>query len=245
MTSPEDSFEIPPIIAHRGLSSEAPENTIAAISLAAKSGLKWVEVDVKLSLDNHLLLCHDETLHRTTNGSGKVSETSWSELSKLDAGSWFHPKFKGESLPELNLVLEQCNKLNLGINLELKPLKNNIKQLTEVLIPMILEYQEKGLDILVSSFNKAIIREVVKVNKEIKVGYLVDDEDNLNTIHKFIEEIKPISIHLPDKRCSKGYIQQVKQFGKIILVYTVNKKQRALELEQMGVSLIFSDYYLL
>jgi glycerophosphoryl diester phosphodiesterase len=237
-------LNLPSVIAHRGLSSEAPENTIAAITLAAKRGFKWVEVDVKLSADNHLLLCHDEQLERTTNGQGKVSETNWSELTKLDAGSWFSPKFNSETLPELDLVLEKCQKLELGINLELKPLSNQINQFIKVLMPIILKYQNLGVCILVSSFNKVIIQELSNASDDIMLGYLVDDEDDLETIKTFINASNPNSIHLPEERCNKKFIDALKNYQKQLLVYTVNDKNRANELYQIGVDSVFSNFYL-
>src|SRR4051812_26195793 len=90
---------IPPLIAHRGASSEAPENTLAALKLARGRGANWVEVDVKLTQDGVPILMHDDTLERTTDGTGKVADTSWATIQTLDAGSWFDKKFRGERVP--------------------------------------------------------------------------------------------------------------------------------------------------
>jgi glycerophosphoryl diester phosphodiesterase len=95
----------PLIIAHRGASGYAPENTLAAIDLAMSSDAQMIEIDVHLSKDGHVIVIHDETVDRTTNGSGKVNEMTLDELQQLDAGSWFSDEFAGERLPTLQEVM--------------------------------------------------------------------------------------------------------------------------------------------
>src|SRR5580658_7344129 len=95
----------PPVIAHRGASAQAPENTMAAFRLATESGAKWVEFDVHLTQDGVPVIMHDDTLDRTTDGKGKIADASWADVQKLDAGSWFDKRFKGERVPHLDEVL--------------------------------------------------------------------------------------------------------------------------------------------
>ncbi len=235
---------IPRVIAHRGLSSAAPENTLSAFNLAAKQGLRWLEVDVKLSQDGIFLLCHDEDLERTTNGKGKISETPWSKLEKLDAGSWFDKKYQGEPLPQLETVLQFCKKKNLGINLELKPISSNQNGFVDTLTPMILHYISQGVDILVSSFNKQAILDIHQQAAQVPLGFLIEKTDTQTSILKFIEDSQCLSIHLPNTLCTKEIIQIAKQLRKKILVYTVNDKLRAEELFSFGVDAVFSNYSL-
>jgi glycerophosphoryl diester phosphodiesterase len=89
------------LIAHRGYSSEAPENTFSAFDLAIERGYHDIELDVQLSRDGVPVIIHDETLERTTNGVGRVADHSYAELSKLDAGSWFAPSFADQRVPSL------------------------------------------------------------------------------------------------------------------------------------------------
>ena len=84
-------------IAHRGASSYAPENTTAAFDLAIEMGVKHIELDVHSSKDNHLVVIHDDTLDRTTNGHGNVNDFTLKELQSLDAGSWFSEKYSNEN----------------------------------------------------------------------------------------------------------------------------------------------------
>ena len=99
----------PLIIAHRGASGYAPENTLAAIDLAMKSDAQMIEIDVHLSKDGHIIVIHDKTVDRTTNGSGAIKEMTLDELQQLDAGSWFDEKFAGERLPTLQEVMSRIN----------------------------------------------------------------------------------------------------------------------------------------
>jgi len=108
----------PLIIGHRGASAHAPENTIAAFQLALKFGADAVELDAKLSADGAIVVIHDQTVDRTTNGQGKISEFSLTEIKKLDAGSKFDLQFEGEAIPTLEEVFEVVGG-KLLINVEL------------------------------------------------------------------------------------------------------------------------------
>ena len=110
----------PCVFAHRGASGDAPENTLSSFQLAVTQGAHAVELDAKLSQDGHIIVIHDRTLKRTTNGSGYVHKTKFDDLRKLDAGSWFDPQFSGEKIPTLEQVLEAL-KGRIGVNIEIKP----------------------------------------------------------------------------------------------------------------------------
>ncbi len=109
----------PFISAHRGYSSAAPENTIPALEAALALGAHVAEVDVRLTRDGHLVLMHDRTLNRTTDGSGPVADATLEEVRQLDAGSWFDRKFAGTKVPTLDETLA-WSKGRLGFLLELK-----------------------------------------------------------------------------------------------------------------------------
>ena len=95
------------VIAHRGASSYAPENTLAAFDLALHMGCRHLELDVDFTRDGHIVVIHDETVDRTTNGTGPVGSHTLAELRALDAGSWFGPQFAGERIPMFAEVLER------------------------------------------------------------------------------------------------------------------------------------------
>ena len=108
-STPTHHKDQPLIIAHRGASGYAPENTLSAIDFAMKSDAQMIEIDVHLSKDGHVIVIHDETVDRTSNGSGKVNEMTLDELRQLDVGSWFSDEFAGEKMPTLQEVMNMIN----------------------------------------------------------------------------------------------------------------------------------------
>lgn len=108
----------PVIFAHRGASAYAPENTLAAFSLALEQGAPAIEFDVKLSADGEVVVIHDQTVNRTTDGSGNVAQLPLSALRELDAGGWFGDGFRGEKIPTLHEVFAAFGE-NLLMNIEL------------------------------------------------------------------------------------------------------------------------------
>ena len=117
-------INLPKLIGHRGVRGLAPENTLQSIKKAIELNIKWVEIDVKISKDHIPFLLHDNDLNRTTSGNGSPLHYRYSELYKLDAGSWFDKKHKNLYPPTLKEVLDLCSKKNIGVNIELKPNKN-------------------------------------------------------------------------------------------------------------------------
>ncbi len=107
------------VIAHRGASSYAPENTLAAFDLAIRMGVNHIELDVHSTGDGHVVVIHDDTVDRTTNGSGLVGSHKLAALQVLDAGSWFGDKFAEERIPTLGEVLERC-KGRVHVHTEIK-----------------------------------------------------------------------------------------------------------------------------
>jgi glycerophosphoryl diester phosphodiesterase len=107
------------VVAHRGSSGKAPENTLAAFKLAVEEGADMIECDVRLTRDGEVVVYHDKTLDRTTDGTGRVEKRTLVELRKVDAGSWFNDTFSGERIPTLDEVLELLDE-RAYLNIELK-----------------------------------------------------------------------------------------------------------------------------
>ncbi|WP_281166722.1 glycerophosphodiester phosphodiesterase [Paenibacillus ginsengihumi] len=115
----QNAAKKPLVIGHRGAAGEAPENTLASFRLALEQGADAVELDVHMSADGEIIVCHDATVNRTTDGQGAISTMSTAELRQLDAGRWFHERFAGERLP----LLEEAFRLvpdNIMIHVEIK-----------------------------------------------------------------------------------------------------------------------------
>ena len=110
---------LPKLVGHRGALDVAPENTLASFQRALDDGVDVIEMDIRLSADGHIVVMHDGTVDRTTNGTGVVSEMSLGELKRLDAGSWFDARYAGERIPTLAEVLSWAQG-KVGLLLELK-----------------------------------------------------------------------------------------------------------------------------
>jgi glycerophosphoryl diester phosphodiesterase len=110
----------PLVLAHRGLMAHVPEQTTASFQAAIDRGAEMIEADGQLSSDGQLVLMHDVTVDRTTNGSGRVADLSWDELSRLDAGSWFHPRYTGLGIPLATELVELAGSAGVGLCLEAK-----------------------------------------------------------------------------------------------------------------------------
>jgi len=230
------------VIGHRGLAKFAPENTIDSIRKAHEHHLSWVEVDVMLSRDNIPVLLHDETLDRTTNAKGLLTDHDLQHLLSVDAGSWFHPDFKNASIPTLHEALTVCDKLNLSINLELKPSHHNEERLLLETLDCIHKLELHCPHILFSSFNKSLLKLCATTASNFPLAYLVDDKDNEASIIQFAKEISCYSVHLPIELVSPALIQQLHTLGKKVLVFTVNEQLQAEQLIAQGVDAVFSDY---
>ena len=112
---------IPPyVIAHRGISAKAPENTLASFEQAASvPGIDMIELDVRLTKDEEIIVLHDRTLQRTSTGNGPVRNYSLEEIRRLDAGSWFHPMFSEQRIPTLEEVFQNIGN-QLWVDIEVK-----------------------------------------------------------------------------------------------------------------------------
>jgi glycerophosphoryl diester phosphodiesterase len=159
-----------PVIAvgHRGASAYAPENTVAAFDEAVRLGARAVEFDLRLSADGYPVILHDETLDRTTNGTGPVSALSRFDLLRLDAGSWMHPRFGGTRIPTLEEAL-------LAIGPKAQPvIELKVPVPAELLLPIIRKYDLED-DALVLSFEESWLHPLRKASKELQLGILADN----------------------------------------------------------------------
>src|SRR5713226_4565274 len=109
------------VIAHRGASGNAPENTMAAFRKALALGASFIETDLQLSRDARVVAVHDATVNRPTNGEGAVHDMTLAELRRLDAGSWFGSEFAGQRIPTLEEILQFSKKNDVVFYLEMKP----------------------------------------------------------------------------------------------------------------------------
>lgn len=157
------------MIAHRGLSELAPENTISAFQQAIIQGANGIEFDVQLSQDHEFVIIHDLNLERLSNSQGKVKDLTLKQLKELDVGSWFSPQFKGEKIPTLKEVLDLCLSTNLSLYIEIKDCdhwqEEDINNLLELLMKSPLLKQ-----IYVISFDHDFLVKLRQKSSLIKIG---------------------------------------------------------------------------
>ena len=148
--------DVPAVIAHRGYSSITPENTLAAMAAGARAGADWVEIDVATSADGVPYVIHDNTVDRTTDGTGALPSLQSSVLDGLDAGSWFSPAFTGQPLPRFSAALDEFERGSADLLLEIKGPETRAEM--ERIIGMI---RERGLigRVLLQSFDEQALRD--------------------------------------------------------------------------------------
>ncbi|MCX7737617.1 MAG: glycerophosphodiester phosphodiesterase family protein [Candidatus Kapabacteria bacterium] len=165
------------IVAHRGSSGTAPENTLSAFKQALEAGANMIEADIQVTSDNEIVVFHDKGLSRTTDGSGFTKNQSLSEIKSLDAGSWFDEKFSGERIPLLSEVLELINN-KAYLNLEIKNINNehyldNLNKILSILFDF--GYQDKAL---ISSFYYNSLKYIKSQFPEIPTAAIKIPKDN-------------------------------------------------------------------
>ncbi|MEI6289157.1 MAG: glycerophosphodiester phosphodiesterase family protein [Chloroflexota bacterium] len=233
------NFSVPTIFAHRGASAYAPENTLAAFELAADQGAKAIEFDVKLTTDKQVVILHDQTLDRTTNGTGQVTKQSYAELKELDAGSWKSEKFSGEPIPLLNDVLEAVGKRVL-INIELTNYATPMDGLVMYVAQIVKKHNLQNR-IMFSSFYFTNLLSARKLLPEVPIGLLILD-GNQGWHQRVVSYMFKFDADHPYVTDVTGaMVSRLHKAGRRVHVWTVNDPADMRKLRSMGVDGIFTD----
>jgi glycerophosphoryl diester phosphodiesterase len=214
------------IVGHKGAVGHAPENTIASFQKAIELGCDRTELDVRLSKDDQIIVIHDNTVDRTTNGKGKVSDMTLSELKKLDCEL-------GQKIPTLQEVIDIC-KDKIDLQIELKG-KNTALPVSKVITSN--NIQDK---VLVTSFHVDRLREIKASNSSIKVGLLFDKdpEELWNLVKQMpLEYICPKSNIVTEIMLNKAH-----EMGISVYAYGVNDMDAWNKMSQLGVDDIGTDF---
>lgn len=232
---------LPRLIGHRGAKESAPENTIASLCEAARQGAAWVEVDVMLTADGVPVLIHDETLERTTDGRGAVAATTLADLQRLDAGSWFDPRFAGEPVPTLENALETILSLGLGLNLEIKPASPAHAVATaETALALLARRWPAGRPApLVSSFDPVCLEVARDRHPGLPRGLLLWDPPA--DWADLADRLGVATLNVDQSRQTAGTVADHRASGRPVLAYTVNDAARARALLEWGVAALFTD----
>ena len=214
---------------------------MAAFRAAIAAGADMIELDVHLTRDNGVVVIHDDTLERTTNGKGTVAEKTVAELKGLDAGSWFNPRFTGERIPTLVEVLDLIRNRIL-VNIELKKGKNFPYTMEELADRTLTVVERAGMtdQILFSSFDPAAINRIREKNARLPIALIVDKPWEK-------PEDPGADTHYPTLNCrttvlNEGNIRRAHTAGIRVHVWTVNTKEAMEKFIALGVDGIITNH---
>ncbi|MCL4346597.1 MAG: glycerophosphodiester phosphodiesterase [Candidatus Thermoplasmatota archaeon] len=237
--SPATDGRRPFIVGHRGASGLAPENTLSSFSLAIEMGADAIEFDVHQTSDGHPVVIHDELLDRTTDGKGMVNSTDIKTLRKLDAGSWFSSKFRGEKVPTLEEALELVCRNNIAV-VEIKHGSEFYEGIEERIVNAVESESRWKERTVFIAFNPSLLQKISELDNELKTGLLIVDppEEYLEILDDFgitsvfprWEKMKAESVHIAHR---KGYS---------VHPWVVDREEDARKLIELRPDSISSNY---
>ncbi|MBP1950581.1 glycerophosphodiester phosphodiesterase [Virgibacillus litoralis] len=226
--------------AHRGSLTEAPENTLPAFKKAIWHGAKALELDVQLSKDNHLIVCHDHKLSRfNKDAEGLIKDYTLEEIQQIDVGETFSEEFKGVTLPTLDQVLHICP-ADLLLNIEIKNIPVIYDGIEQILLKTLHEHDRLN-NLVISSFDHVALKKVQEINSTIPLGMLfyyriLNPWDYASASGLNIQSIHPNQIYV-----DQTFVQSCKRNGYDIYPFTVSDQERYKELLEYGVDGVFSN----
>lgn len=232
----------PVIIAHRGYRKRYPENTLAAFAAAFDAGVGMIELDVTLTKDRRVVVLHDDTLDRTTDGRGPARGFNLDELKQLDAGSWFDPRFTGERLPALEEALDLCAVCGM-VNIEIKAGAFEAGRLADAIEEQVLTAvaeRAMGDRVLISSFEARFIARIVDRPNAPAVGVLSERRIGSDPLN-LCKRLRAFSWHPDFHSVTAARVRAMHAAGIMVFPYTVNHPEDFRRLLKMGVDGIFTD----
>lgn len=221
------------ITAHRGSSLHYPENTLTSIEKAIEESADYVEIDVRLTKDNKVVLFHDNTLKRVNGSDKSIEHMTLEDVKKVDNGSYKNRKYDYENIPTLEEVFKNF-KGKIKFNIELKMNNKECYELAKEVSRLIKEYSMSQY-VVVSSFNQLTIEKFKRDNKNIKTGYIISHPmDN-------IEELQCDFISVKYNLLSKELVEEIHKNNKEIYAWTINDEENVRKIIKLGVENIITD----
>lgn len=234
-----EDLQRPVVFAHRGSSQHAPENTLPAFELAVAQGADAVELDVKLSSDGKAMVIHDQTVDRTTNGSGRVNQMTLEALKKLDASFRFK-EFACVGIPTLDEVFESVGK-RIFINVEL----TNYASRNDELVPLvadIVKWHNMQKAVLFSSFLPGNLRKIKLLLPEVPVALLASQGwMGAAARSALFIQLSPAIIHPYLTDVNQRFMDTERKRGRRVHAWTVNDEMDLKRLLALGVDGFFTD----
>ncbi|AMR02995.1 MULTISPECIES: glycerophosphodiester phosphodiesterase [Bacillus cereus group] len=236
-------------IAHRGASAYAPEHTIAAYQLGQQMNGDYIEIDLQMTKDGHLVAMHDETLNRTTNGTGLVKEHTLEEIKQLNAGSFFNGKypnlakkeFENVKVPTLTEILETFGH-NANYYIETKS-PDEYPGMEEKLLEIINHYEIHD-KVIIQSFSEESLQKIHSLNSNISIVQLLPYKKVVQLTKLEIEKYKMycIGLGMNYKYIDSDYVKKIKKSGLEVHPFTVDNENDMKKLLAWGVDGMFTNY---
>ena len=226
-------------IAHRGASGTTPELTRAAFLRALELGVDMIELDVQLTKDGYLVVIHDHDLKRTTGDSGRVRERTLAEIKQLDAGSWFDPRFKGESILSLEEVIEVVGRRAM-LNVEIKSPPGDWSSTALKTVAVLTHAGLLGTTVI-SSFEMQALQKVRELSPAARLGVLWHQPD-FDDAWTWARELAAWSFHPWSKVLAEDGVAEAHRRGLRVLTWTVNDPEEIEQMVGFGVDGIISDF---
>ncbi|WP_235042152.1 glycerophosphodiester phosphodiesterase family protein [Vreelandella profundi] len=239
MTHP--AIQLPTLIAHRGYSAAAPENTLAAVRAAHQAGVDWVELDVQLLGDGTPVIWHDADVARCSNSRGTLSSMDWANAQNLDAGSWFGDAFSGEKMASLETMLALLNELGMGVNMEIKVNKGRDPiALVERTLPVMLDTLPSER-LIISSFDSHALAHCRQFANSDRLALGVLFGSVPKTWRAQCEAIEAFSVHPDWPRLKRIQAEAILRDGYQLLCYTANDPSAFHSRWEWGISSVITD----
>lgn len=227
-------FQNPTVMAHRGLSADAPENTLYAFSDAISVGADFIELDVQQTRDGVLVVMHDSNLKRTTGVNKDIWDVDYADIQNLDAGSWFDPAYANARIPTLEETLQFVDK-RAKLNIEIKPTKHGSDTLEQDVAELITQYQYTDA-CYVTSFSYGSLKKIKEANPEIRTGYLMSVAYGQFYSLKYADAFSLNKVFVTSQVVNAAHQQ-----GKQIFAWTVNSMSEVRSLCNLHVDSIITD----
>jgi glycerophosphoryl diester phosphodiesterase len=227
------------IIAHRGASGHAPENTMAAFKLALDMGAKAIELDVHQTRDGKLVVIHDSDLKRTGRAKKRIRDLTWSQLKDQEVGSWFHADFKDQGVPLLEDVYELCQG-RAELHVELKKGSSLYPGIERNVLDLVAR-RSAFETTLFSSFDHQALFNLRDLNEQARLGYL----KGFTLMPKAYQEMKAMraeSLNCSMRQVNAKLVKTCHERNLRVLVYTVNEAKDIQRLDKLGVDGVFCNY---
>src|SRR6202045_929220 len=215
------ALALPSVIGHRGAAACAPENTLAGLRKASELGCRWVEFDVRLTADSHLILLHDDRIERTTDGRGSAAALPLVGLRRHDAGTWWSHGFSSERIPTLAEAVMLLDQLGIGANVELKAVRGREAETGAAAAAMRCPLWPSQLAApLISSFQQGALAAARAGAPGIARGILFRAVPK--NWRAAAESLDCAAIHADHRRLHPAIAAEIRQSGYPLLAYTVN-----------------------